>query len=138
MVPAEFELAGRIAVRYRAEASSGNIAWRHAAAADELLLTNALGQGVARLVRDGNQYLLTGSDGREHRAADSESLTEQVLGFRVPLEGLAEWVRGRPAPALEGRGWRVEIQEYDAERRPRRLRITYPEIEIRLAISAWK
>ena len=30
----EFELAGRIAVRFREEAASGNVAWRHARESD--------------------------------------------------------------------------------------------------------
>ena len=34
--PVEFELSGRIAVRYANDASSGNIAWRHAAGDDDV------------------------------------------------------------------------------------------------------
>src|SRR6186713_1177822 len=94
----DFEIAGRIAVRYRDDAGSGNIAWRHGAHADEMLLTTPMGQGIARIVRSGDEVVLTAQDGREFKAADAESLTEQVLGFRVPLLGLADWVRGRPAP----------------------------------------
>ena len=56
-----------------------------------------------------------------------------------PLDelGLADWVRGRPSPRLESRGWKVEYQDYDAERRPIRMRLTYAGIELRLAISQW-
>ncbi|MBC7804413.1 MAG: outer membrane lipoprotein LolB, partial [Candidatus Parcubacteria bacterium] len=76
---AEFELNGRIAVTYRAEATTGNISWRHGSRSDELLLSSPLGQGVARIVRAGDQVTLTTQDGRETRAADAESLTEQAL-----------------------------------------------------------
>lgn len=152
---AEFELSGRIAVRYRDDAGSGNIAWRHGARSDELLLTTPFGQGIARLVRAGDEFTLTTQDGREYRAGDAESLTEQVLGFRLPLRGLADWVRGRaasaPAPAptrahadatgrlaqLEQSGWTVEYQEY-AGALPSRLRLTYPGLELRVAVSEWK
>jgi outer membrane lipoprotein LolB len=149
---AEFELSGRIAVRYGAESSAGNVAWRHRGRSDELLITSSLGQGVARIVREGEAVTLTTAEPREYRAADAESLTEQVLGFRLPLSGLADWVRARPsgeAPALaqyaadgrllalEQRGWRIEYLEYAGER-PSRLRLTYPGIELRLAISEWK
>ena len=41
-----------------------------------------------------------------------------MLGFRLPIDGLADWVQGKPSPALESRGWKVEYQEYDAQRRP--------------------
>jgi len=150
---AEFELSGRIAVRYRDDAGSGNIAWRHGARSDELLLTTPLGQGMARIVRNGDEVTLTTQDGREFRAADAESLTDQVLGFRLPLVGLADWVRGRAAPApgpsrerrdaagrlaeLEQSGWTVQYLEY-AGALPSRLALTYPGLELRLAISEWK
>jgi len=75
-----------------------------------------------------------------------------VLGFRLPLAGLADWVRGRPSNepeakverdaegrlrSLEERGWKVDYQEY-AGKLPSRMRLTYPDIELRLAISEWK
>jgi len=47
-------------------------------------------------------------------------------------------VRGKPSPAPEARGWTIEYQEYDAERRPVLMRLTYPGIELRLAVSEWK
>jgi outer membrane lipoprotein LolB len=89
-------------------------------------------------VRQGEAVVLTSADGREFSDRDGEALTERVLGFRLPIAGLADWVRGRPAPALEERGWKVEYQERDAENRPTRLRVTYPGVELRLVISDWK
>ena len=133
----EFELAGRIAARYGKESFTGNIAWRHAKAGDELLISTPTGQGVAQILRQGEAVLLKTAEPREYRASDAESLTERVLGFPLPVEGLADWVRGRPSPDLERRGWKIEYQEYDAERRPIRMRLTYQGIELRLAISQW-
>jgi outer membrane lipoprotein LolB len=135
--PLDFDLVGRIAARYGNEAFTANIAWRHARGGDDLLISTPTGQGVAQILREGDAVVLKTAQGREYRAADSESLTERVLGFRLPIEGLADWVRGRPAPELERRGWRVEYQDRDAQQRPTRLRLTYPGIELRLAISQW-
>jgi outer membrane lipoprotein LolB len=147
-----FELNARLAARYGAESFSGNLAWRHAERNDEMLITTPMGQGVARIVREGDAVILTTAEPKEYRAADAESITEQVLGFRLPLAGLADWVRARPsrdAPSkedkapdgrlqrLEQSGWLVEYQEYDGEL-PKRLRLLYPGIELRLAISSWK
>lgn len=146
-----FELTGRIAVRYRDEASSGGVSWRHREDGDELLLTSPMGQGVARIVRVGSAVTLTTADGKEHRAADAESLTESVLGFRLPLAGLADWVRGRasagPAQSgtdaqgrlarLEQAGWVIEYLEY-AGPLPSRMKLNYPGVDIRLAIGEWK
>jgi outer membrane lipoprotein LolB len=108
---------------------------------------------MARIIRRGDEVTLTAQDGREFRAADAESLTDQVLGFRLPLIGLADWVRGRAAPVpapkrerrdaqgrlaeLEQSGWKVQYLEY-AGALPARLTLTYPGLELRLAISEWK
>ena len=149
----EYELTARLAARYRNEAFSGNLAWRHGRTSDEILITSPLGAGVARIVREGEVVVLSTAEPREYRAADAESLTEEVLGFRLPLAGLADWVRGRPSLQLpiasqasnaEGRlqtleqgGWKIEYLEYRGEL-PSRLRLLYPGIELRLAISEWK
>src|SRR6185369_6113916 len=149
-----FELSGRLAARQGKEAFSGNIAWRHAAATDELLITTSLGQGIARIVRDGSSVVLTTAEPKEYRATDAESITEQALGYRLPLAGLADWVQGRPSShlpqgklknAADGRlerleqgGWTIDYLEY-AEGRPMRLRLQYPgDIDLRLAISKWQ
>jgi outer membrane lipoprotein LolB len=148
-----FELSGRIAVKYREEAASGNVAWRHARESDELLITSPVGSSVARVVRSGNEIVLTTTGEGEHRASDAEALTEKVLGFRIPLAGLTDWVRGRqvegsPAavvrdkdgrPAsIEQNGWNVEYQEFGSDGLPVRMKLTYPGIELRLAIHEWK
>ena len=147
----EFDLSGRLAVRYGKDAFTGNIAWRHAKSADEMLITSSLGAGLARIVRDGESVVLTTAEPREYKARDAEALTEEVLGFRLPLSGLAEWVRGRPSDeaaakverdeqgrlrSLEERGWKIEYQEYEGKL-PSRMRLTYPDRELRLAISQW-
>lgn len=144
-----FELHGRVAVRYGSDGASGNIAWRHSGEADDLLITSFLGQGVARLHRSGGEVQLV-AEGREHRAPDAETLTERVLGWRLPLAGLPDWVQGRPAPGGAGQvrregervvafvqdDWTVEYQAFEGER-PTRLRLTRPNLEIRLIIDQW-
>jgi outer membrane lipoprotein LolB len=149
----EFELAGRIATRYRDEAASGNVAWRHSRDSDEMLITTPVGSSMARIVRTGSEVVLTTADQKEFRANDAEALTEKALGFRVPLAGLTDWVRGRQVEGAEaavvrdkdGRlaslkqnGWSVEYQEFRPDGLPVRMKLTYPGIELRLAIHEWK
>src|SRR5215210_8270385 len=38
----EFDLSGRLAARYGNEAFSGNLAWRHARSADEMLISSTM------------------------------------------------------------------------------------------------
>ncbi|MDH4191681.1 MAG: lipoprotein insertase outer membrane protein LolB, partial [Betaproteobacteria bacterium] len=153
----EFELSARIALRFREEASSGNLAWRHRHEGDDLLISTSLGQGIAHLRRDGDHYFLTTSDAREYRAANAESLTEEVLGYPLPVVGLADWVRARPQrdgpppkahydslgrlTELRQGGWHIEYLAYQDESPvslPSRLKLTYPGLEMRLAIGTWK
>lgn len=150
--PLEFDLAGRLAARYNGESFTGNLSWQHARGGDEVLISSPLGQGVARIVREEGEVVLTTAQREEYRAADAESLTEKVLGFRLPLSGLADWVRARPSGGhvyhversaegrvrtLEQRGWRIEYLRYEGER-PALLQLSYPGIELRLAITQWK
>ncbi|HEX2567812.1 MAG TPA: lipoprotein insertase outer membrane protein LolB [Burkholderiales bacterium] len=146
-----FDVSGRLAARYAEESFTGGFSWRHAASSDQMLITSPLGQGVARIEREGGSVVLTTAEPHEYRASDAEALTEQVLGFRLPLAGLADWVRGAPSPSspareekdeqgrlktLEQAGWRIEYQDYSGAR-PSRMRLTYPGIELRLAIAQW-
>jgi outer membrane lipoprotein LolB len=149
---AVFEFSARFAVRYGDEADSGQLAWRHDAARDEVLVSSPFGQGLARVTRRDGRVTLVTADDRRYTAADAETLSEEVLGFRLPLNGLAHWVRAQPADgapaqstydaagrlaALEHPGWTIEYQAYDAGR-PARLRLRYPGLELRLAISEWR
>ena len=78
--PGGFELSGRVAIRHAKDSGSGRIFWRHSDDADELLITSPIGQGIARITREGDRFQLVTGQGKEYRAADAESLTEQALG----------------------------------------------------------
>jgi outer membrane lipoprotein LolB len=147
-----FELSGRVAVRYGGESATGRVQWRHSEAADDLLITNPLGQGIARITRAGEGFQLETSDGRQYHAPDAESLTAQVLGWSLPLRGLPQWVRGRPLPdeaaevvhdseqriaAIHQDNWRIDYETYAGER-PSRLTLSRPDLEIRLLIESWQ
>ncbi|MGP1677819.1 MAG: lipoprotein insertase outer membrane protein LolB, partial [Burkholderiales bacterium] len=113
-----------------------------------------LGQGVARIVRHDALVSLTTSDQKVYQASDVESLTAQVLGWRLPLAGLPDWVRGRAAAGapvqtwrdsslrlakLRQSGWLVEFLEYnEANGLPARLRLSREDVEIRLVIDQWR
>ena len=152
----EFEVEGRAAIRYGTEAGSMRIAWRHGAESDDLLITGPLGQGIARITRRGQYVTLTTADAREHRASDAESLTETVLGWRLPLAGLPDWIRGRAVAdrpsqvkrddsgrvfVLEQDVWRIEYLAWNGLL-PSRLTLAREAaggaIELRLIIDEWK
>ena len=149
-LPGGFELSGRVAVRHGKDAASGRIFWRHSDESDELLITSALGQGIARISRERDQFRLVTGDNKEYRAADAESLTEQALGWRLPLGGLSDWVQARASPGrpvemrgdadqgleLRQDGWRVAYEEFRGGR-PYRMRLTREDLEIHLIVDRW-
>jgi len=149
-----FYLSGRVSVKHGTDAASGRISWQHDRDGDDLLLSNPFGQGVARIIRRDGLVTLTTSDQKVYRAKDVEDLTEQVLGWRLPLAGLPDWVRGRAAagaPAqtrlngahrlaeLRQSGWVVKFLDYDdASGLPSRLNLSRGDTQIRMVIDQWR
>lgn len=148
----EFQVLGRIAARYNGDGFTGNVDWRHARRGDDMLISTPLGQGVARIVREGEATQITMANGRQYRAPDAEMLTQQALGFRLPLEGMADWVRGVPTPGLPGtrqnfpdgrlqvleqNGWRIEYLDYEGGR-PKLMQLNYPGVQLRFVVTEWK
>lgn len=116
-----FVLVGRFSLRQAEQAYSGNLHWRHqdqsstknavknsASAAteinaacpsspensDTLLLSSPFGQGIAEITVNAQQARLSTSDGQVFYAASAEALTQDVLGYSLPLTQLSDWVRG--------------------------------------------
>ena len=145
-----FALTGRFAIRHAQEGGSGRIEWRHTANTDDLLVSTPIGQGLARVTRRDGVYEITTREQQAQRAVDPQALTEKMLGWRLPLEGLPDWVQGRVA-WIEQQGWRIDYQQYrDAmadtvqgsavapvAALPLRLQLQRGDLQIRLLIEQW-
>lgn len=151
-----FNMNGRIGARYDGKGFYGNVRWRHDAAGDEVWLLSPLGQTVAQLTRGAGGVDLLTSDQRRFHAADAETLTEDVLGWRLPLQGLAYWVQGRPAPGdgaeareaaadggvrLRQAGWTIELDKFsvvDGASLPGVVSLRRDGLEVKLAVERWQ
>jgi outer membrane lipoprotein LolB len=150
-----FDLLGRILVASTGGSLSANLRWQHGAQ-DEIALMTPTGQTLAQIVDSGSAATLTQADQKTYHAGSVESLTQQALGWPLPLSLLQYWVRGQPAPgfpaseldidtagrlvALTQGGWRVTIAynaEGDAAGRVRRLDMKGSGNEIRFVIDTW-
>ena len=152
-----FEAAGRLSARHGDAALAANFQWRHERERDELELASPLGQTIAVLTGDGSSARLQGSDGQSLSAESWTKLTQQGLGWPLPVDGLKYWIQGAPRAGAEftteageqGRiavlrqdGWTIVYQSYvqtsTGAWRPSRMSATYPEVDLRLAIDRWQ
>jgi len=130
--------SGRFAVTWsepadppREERASGRFLLRETDGRTQLDVFSPFGQTLARAVASPSGAVLETSDGARHEAPSAEALTEQVLGWRVPVGRLADWLRGGPrgsAPpaSFQDGGWSVSVDEADTDERPRRLTLRWP------------
>ena len=116
------------------------------------MLSTPLGAALARLEGNASEVRLALADGRTETAGGWQALTARVLGAPVPVRGLAWWVRGSPHPfsahsaerdaqtrlsVLRQDGWEI-VYDYAGEApRASRLRLAYPDTEVRLVLDAW-
>ena len=106
-------------------------------------LASPLGTTVARVQIEPGGARATGAQMQEVRGADADTLTQQLLGWPLPVSGLVDWIEGRPVPTrvarvereggrvvlLEQDGWTIRLPEYsEATARPRRLVLERPAV----------
>lgn len=163
----QWQAGGRVAVRAEAESFSARLDWRQNGDRYRIVLSNFLGQGLLKLEGEPGQVELWTADQPPRHASDPEVLLREEAGWSMPLAGLRFWVLGVRRPDSnaelleldgEGRplkivqdGWTVEYDGYqeavggaegaegsEGEDMPRKLTLTSPDVEARLAISRWK
>jgi outer membrane lipoprotein LolB len=152
-VPANWILQARIGILNGEQSVSGQIRWQHRVDGDDLMVISPLGQGVARIVRDAQGVALEVPNQPTRWARDADSLTQEALGYALPVAGLAWWVQALPDPArpfeaardaagrlarLKQDGWTINYLQYTADARPRKLVVTREALEIRLVADSWQ
>lgn len=151
--PAGFEMLGRVYVRFGQRAFAGSLRWQHAREADEVWLSGPLGQGAAHILRDASGATLTGADQQTFRATSLARLTQDGLGWTLPLADLSYYVSGAvPGAAMAsvrrdeiGRiesaqhdGWSVRWvhrEDQASTAPPSRIELRRDDVEIRLVID---
>ncbi|MDR0770495.1 MAG: lipoprotein insertase outer membrane protein LolB [Burkholderiales bacterium] len=148
-----FHAQGRFSAHYEDKALAARFDWQHTPESDAIEFLSPLGTTVARLTRVGETITVQqGDDPQRAQQADNwETLTTQVFGFPLPVEGLAYWLRGVPSPetpaaitrdaggrldSLRQQGWTIQYGYAAATREPERLDVRYGEtIGLRLKID---
>ncbi len=123
--------------------STGRFALSASRSAAELELISPLGNTIARARADDAGATMTTADGRRYSADSAEALTEQAIGWRVPVRSLPGWLRGQVArpvssePGPDGRPrlavgreeyWEIRVDQW-GENLPTRLTLRWPADE---------
>lgn len=154
-----FALEAKLAVQYAGKGYTARMAWQHAAQSDTMRIFSPLGQQVALIERTAQSVTLTDQNGKLHSATDTGSLTEQLLGWRLPLAGLTQWVLGIPhanspyqanyfahgGPAnLNQDQWQIDYDDYRQaafngalEQLPFNIKLQQQDVRLKLVIQHW-
>jgi outer membrane lipoprotein LolB len=154
---APFSFSGRIMMKRGLETSSAGLRWVHSPEEDEdeVLILEPLGATMARIHRDVQGATLE-SQGRYYVSQDVESLTQQVLGWTLPLSMLTHWIVGVPTNGTEADiqrdakkqitlmrqgGWEIRYLKYanpSAEALPTRFVMKNDNLEVTVLIDEWE
>ena len=144
-----WQLRGRVNVRYDNESQTPRIQWQHKNRAYQVRLWGTFNAGNT-FIR-GEPGSVTLDQGDEHLTASSpEELILQKLGYELPISFLEFWIKGLPAPDSPAKlvfnelnqltefkqaGWIVvlsDLRDYDGLVLPRRVDVRRSEDETRL------
>lgn len=150
-----FSLKGRIGVTTNPRGFSGGIAWQHTTANDNIDIFSPLGGKTASIVKSPSEVTLTTHDGHTVRAQDAESLTQSTLGWRLPLDGLSDWVIGNPTKSkieastwnengwlttLKQDGWDISYENYTETNGvflPKKVLLKSDKVNLKLIVDEW-
>ncbi|MCB6182516.1 lipoprotein insertase outer membrane protein LolB [Leeia sp. TBRC 13508] len=148
-----FETNGRLGIKHDDQSDQVQVYWKHGSKGDWVRLEGPLGQTVATLANTPSNTILVTSD-KTWEAKDPESLTEEVLGWQLPLTGLRNWILGRPddvsrsgafqfssidgVSTLEQAGWTIRYLSIDsANNLPKKINLSRESLQIRIVIDEW-
>jgi len=154
----DFNILGRISIQDEKQSFSGSFRWQHLVTSDEILLFTPLGQAVAEITKDDEGVRLITSKLEAFYAADVENLTQEILGWRMPLNGLQYWIQGTHSPvtaaekdldskdrivAIRQDGWHIHYSSFAPAQinlipLPKVLNLIYQNLKIRLVVDDWK
>jgi outer membrane lipoprotein LolB len=159
----DVRLGGRLSVSYRAagkpESLQGKFLWVQRGEEIDIELLTPLGQTIARIAIAPGRARIEQSGGDVREAASIDQLTEQTLGWTLPVNGLRYWLQGFMRDArgqlasvapdqsgtLRGDGWKLRYVSWQADgstAMPKRIDFTrdtaQSELALRVVIDRWQ
>lgn len=149
----EWSFSGRVALSRSGDGGSGRIDWRQHGDDFEITLAAPITRQSWRIERHAGRVRLDGIEGGTREGDDAEALLLAATGWRVPVDSLADWVRGARATGaatiaydgnglplrIEQGGWVVDYRAWDSVVPPRPLKVfaRQGDASVRLVVDQW-
>jgi outer membrane lipoprotein LolB len=152
----QWGFTGRLSLDDGEDGGSGSLSWNTTAESTALEFRGAMGRGAWQLRITPTGATLAESDGSVHSAPSVETLVRNRIGWAIPVEALAWWVRGLQAPGMvdaaaldaDGRllslaqfGWDIEFTRYretGGEALPAKMEARRGQYRVKLAVGRWR
>ena len=91
-------VGGRLSVRYQQggqpQSLQGKFRWQQQGEQTDITLYSPLGQTIATIAITPGLAVMTQSNGEKRQAPNVTALTQEVLGWPMPVDGLRYWLQG--------------------------------------------
>ncbi|OZB08456.1 MAG: outer membrane lipoprotein LolB [Marinobacter sp. 34-60-7] len=156
----EWELTGKLAVKQPSDSGTAIInRWRQEGETYDLSLSSSfLGMGRTELKGMPGFIELSLPDGETYTSSDPEALVEAATGWSLPINSLAWWIRGLPAPdgdyrllfdeknqlaVIKQSGWEIRYDRWnefvtELPALPARITALKGDRRVRVVISQWQ
>lgn len=141
---ADFAADGRLAVRMNGKGSYANFDWIYQNQVQTISVNTPLGNTLGQLCEDSQGVLAVDSKGRVYQAGTAEELSQQLLGFALPVQHLSVWANGQwvknaphqllPDGRLQQFEWTIS-RTLNTDGSPRILLLKSPKLTLRLVFD---
>ncbi|MDK4696806.1 outer membrane lipoprotein LolB [Kingella negevensis] len=142
----QFEASGRLGVKINEKGSYANFDWSRKNGVETIDVNTPIGTTVGQLCQDSQGVLAQDSNGKVYLADTPEQLSEQLLGYDLPVKYLGVWANGewvRDVPhsftadgKLQQSGWKIS-RELTEEGMPRILLLESEDLTLRMVFTEY-
>lgn len=140
-----FSTNGRLSVNFDGKGYSAHFLWQKTFQIEQLDVSTPLGGTVGQICQDKSGFIAT-TDKETYTAKTITDLSQQLMGFDLPLDNLNYWTQGfivpnqthqiTPEGDLEQMGWRIKRTVLAGDKsKSRRLELVRKDMAIRIVFD---
>ncbi|HEV2614286.1 MAG TPA: lipoprotein insertase outer membrane protein LolB [Gammaproteobacteria bacterium] len=131
-----WRVQGKIAMQDQGRAETASLDWQQNVQNYQIRIFGPLGIGAVEINGNPQGVELIDSKGQIHQAASAELLSQQILGYPLPIADLVYWLKG--VKTKHHHGWTVHYLSYHQNGMPKLMTATHQGINLRIFIDKWQ